>query len=141
MLSTMRFSLVAALILSGAAVAGCGEDIGGPNPITLPPPPPPLALGIDPSAAVIKTGEKLQFRAQGSLVQSVPALFAISWTSSNPQVAEVTALGLLTAKGLGSTVVTVTIAGQSASANVLVESNVPRQGPNPRRRMPLSAGQ
>jgi hypothetical protein len=141
MLSTMRFSLVAALVLSGVAVAGCGDDIGGPSPIPVPPPPPPLALGIDPSTAVIKTGENLQFRALGSLVQSVPALFAIAWTSSNPQVAEVNTLGLLTAKGLGSTVVTVTIAGQTASANVVVESNGTRQGPNPRRRMPLSAGQ
>ena len=136
MLKASRFSLVAALIVVGAATAGCGEEEMGPSPIPEGPGTPVPALGIDPTIAYIMSGEKLQFEALGSLAQSVPAEFALTWTSSNPEVGEVDSGGLLSSRAPGSTVVTVTIAGQSASAHVFVGSNTPPQGPKQRRNLP-----
>jgi hypothetical protein len=119
---------MALLTLSSVAAAGCGDEDIVTGPPIVEPETPLAALGIEPSAAVIKSGERIQFRALGSMAQGAPALFAFTWTSSNPEVAEVSPLGLLISKAVGSTVVTVTIAGQSAKANVVVTSNVPGEG-------------
>jgi Bacterial Ig-like domain (group 2) len=136
MLNATRISLAAVLMLSWASCEG-SDGVTGP-PAVVPEAPAP-ALGIEPGAALIKNGEKLQFRALGTLVQAVPALFAITWATSDPQVAEINSLGLLTAKGIGSVRVTVTVAGQSASANVVVTANASGDGPGYGRNRPQSS--
>ena len=49
---------------------------------------------------------------------------AVSWPSVNPQVASVSATGLVTAVGAGSTTIVATASGHSASATITVNQPI-----------------
>jgi hypothetical protein len=127
-----RISLAAILVLGGAAACDNSPVATGPTAVE-PAEPAGPALAIEPGAAVLNIGESLQFRAFGTMVQTIPALFAMTWTSSDPTIAEVNTLGMLSAKALGAIQITVTVAGQSATANIVVAPAGPDDGPRPNR--------
>ena len=70
--------------------------------VTTPPPPPlPAAVAITPQTGTLAAGQTLQFSATGGTAP-------YTWSSANPATATVSATGLLTAVGAGTSTVTVT---------------------------------
>lgn len=84
-------------------------------------PAPVASLTVTPSAATLPVGQTTQFSytafnaAGGALVGR-----SVTWTSSSPAVATVSASGLVTAVAMGTATVTVTSEGKSALAAVTV---------------------
>lgn len=83
-----------------------------------------LSVGIDPAAAVVFTGKTLQLTARVVDAEGNPLTRALTWASSQPGVATVTANGLV--RGLGEGISTITVAsnGVVGAANITVRIQV-----------------
>ena len=102
------------LLCALAVLAGCGGNSTEPNG--------PANITLDPPS--------LSFNAIGQTQQLSPTVTdqqgnaitdaAVSWTSSDPEVASVSSSGVVTAAGSGSTQVTATAGSASAIAEVTV---------------------
>ncbi|MDO5116467.1 MAG: Ig-like domain-containing protein, partial [Synergistaceae bacterium] len=73
---------------------------------------------LDRASAVLAKGDTLALTATVTPGNAYDK--AVSWTSGNPEVATVSAGGLVTATGSGSTAITAAAGGQSASCTVTV---------------------
>jgi uncharacterized protein YjdB len=84
------------------------------------------SISLSPSALQLQVGGSQQLQATvrdagGNLVSNA----AVSWSSSNPGVASVSATGLASAVGAGSAVITATSSGVSSAASVSVANPPP----------------
>ncbi|MDO5115586.1 MAG: MBG domain-containing protein [Synergistaceae bacterium] len=77
---------------------------------------------LDRASAVLAKGDTLALTATVTPGNAYDK--AVSWTSGNPEVATVSAGGLVTATGSGSTAITAAAGGQSASCTVTVLKTV-----------------
>ncbi len=115
---TPRFLLLAAII-----AAGCG---GEPNAPQGPSGPPPVALlSVTPGSATLIPPQTNQLTA--SVLDAAGNVLtdrAITWSSSAPAVATVSASGLLTAVAAGTATITATSEGKSGSAAITVVPSV-----------------
>jgi hypothetical protein len=84
-----------------------------------------LSLAVDsvplPAVVGLGVGEQLPLRANAVDVEGVPVTGrTVGWTSSNPDVADVTAQGVVTARTPGQARVTGIVGGRAASITLLV---------------------
>ncbi len=93
--------------------AGCGSEPIGP-----PPPPPPLPLvAVAPSTLRLGLSESVQLRVT---VATTLAGDPVTWSSSNPAIAEVTPAGMVRATGIGVTEIKATVRSEVGKAVVTV---------------------
>jgi hypothetical protein len=115
-----RLRIVSALLI---ASAGCG---GGTEPSPPPPPPPPPApvvttVAVTSPAPSVLIAETLQLAATvRDQNGAVMAGKTVTWNSSNPAVATVSASGLVLGLAAGSVTVTASVDGKSGSTSVSV---------------------
>ena len=76
-------------------------------------------ISLNESSATLKIGETLQLSAE---ITPIDAYDAITWSSSNPEVAAVDNAGVVTAVAGGTTVIKVTAGSATAECNVKVIS-------------------
>ncbi len=81
-----------------------------------------VSFGPDPFDIGLGAHIHLDPHALDSINQSVAGCAAVAWSSSNPSAASVDGRGLLTTGALGSTTVTASVAGKTASAVVRVSN-------------------
>lgn len=101
------------LLTSILLVAGCGDDTGtGPVPVT----------GIDVVAAsdVIVVGRSMQLDVDGRGAGGESVPLGGSWSTSDPDVADVSAAGIVTGRGEGEAVITAAAAGHEARLTMRV---------------------
>jgi uncharacterized protein YjdB len=94
-----------------------------PGPTDPPPPPPGLArIEVTPTGVTfVSLGETAQLSAAGRTASGAPATLGhLTWQSRDPAVASVSATGVVTATGDGSTQVTVSSGTVTAEAGVTV---------------------
>lgn len=113
---TRRVPVLAALLLA-ACGGGGGDDgpTGGSGVASVSLNAPSLSMLVGRTDQLVATAKD----AQGATLPSAPAA---TWTSSNNAVATVNSTGLVTAVTVGTTDITATILGRSASARVTVSS-------------------
>ena len=126
-----------ALALVGLLVYGCGNDYtpdvtapggsgGGGGSVGSP-------IGVFPSSAVLDRGQSVQLAARhlsfaGATIDSR----LVTWSSSNPTVAQVDLNGLVTAATAGSAIITaLSNEGQSSDAMIQVRPKGPKPPPPP----------
>ncbi|MGH7594402.1 MAG: Ig-like domain-containing protein, partial [Gemmatimonadales bacterium] len=98
-----RSALAAGVVALG--LAACGDNV------TVQPPPPPsgggvTAVNVTPANATVGVGQTIQLAA--SVIADSGVSTALNWTSSNAAIATVSASGLVTGVGLGTTTVIAT---------------------------------
>ena len=82
----------------------------------------PNTIVITPSSeTLVAIGETVQLRAtvKDEKAQTVPGA-SVTWQSSNPAVASVNSLGLVTARGSGTVTITVTSGSRTATATITI---------------------
>ena len=103
----------AALLPLALLIAACGESTAPPSPIA--------AVAIVPDSVEVVVNGTVQLRAaMWDAAGRAARDRAVTWTSSNPTVATVSPTGLVTTAFRGSTTITVTCEGRSATAVVVV---------------------
>ena len=114
--------LIAAGVLAVVAGLACSSDS-----LTDPNAPPGLALKLTPSADTIFVGDTISNASPLALVLSATSLGrpvqapkGVEWTSSNPAVAFVSTGGVVTAVGVGATIVTARVNDDRATATIVV---------------------
>lgn len=132
-----RMAVLLTLCIVGVATeSACGGGSESTSPVSPPPPPPPPPPPAPPPAGVVNSitlDYTTPLLARGQMLQLQPTLRdaagnvlaarAIAWSSSDPSVALVGAsapTGNLTAGSAGSTTITATVDGKSATAAVTV---------------------
>ena len=115
----MRIATTIALAL----LAGCGDD--AQNPVDPPPAPRPTTLSVTPDTATFATlGDSLQLTAhvadQFGQSMDVP----VTWSSSDPAVASVSAFGWVTATGNGVADIRASAGSVSDAAAVVVDDPI-----------------
>lgn len=105
--------LAATLLVAAFAVAGCDSSTGNDNSVE--------SLVVNPVAQTLVIGQKKQLvasptTASGKLIEGKTA----TWSSATPAVATVDANGLVTAVGGGTSVITATLGGLTATSTVNV---------------------
>jgi len=103
----------AALLPLALLMAACGEPTAPPQPVA--------AVTIQPESVEVVVHGTVQLTAalwdaSGSAISA----WAMTWASSDPAVATVSPAGLVTTLVAGSTTITVTCEGRSATAVVVV---------------------
>ena len=85
------------------------------------------AINIAPLNSTLGMGQVYQFIATAILATggSNDISNSVSWTSSNTAVATINSSGLVTAIGPGTTIISATVAGQSASTTLVVGTATP----------------
>jgi len=101
--------------LALSVLIGCDESITNPQP-TPPPPLPPL-VSIQPQLVRLEGSETHQLEAT---VAAELSGVEITWSSTNPAVADVSPTGLVVAGQAGSALITVQVGTASATAIVMV---------------------
>lgn len=117
-----------ALAAALPALACHGEVTAPPPPVTRPGTPTVVRIELSYSAVTLRAGHTLGVGAEAVLATGarVPLGNAVTWWSSAPDVAEVTADGLVIARAVGTAEVSAAYAGRSASVPVVV---LPAEGP------------
>jgi photosystem II stability/assembly factor-like uncharacterized protein len=101
-----------------AVCAGCSSNQPPTAPVVIPP---LSAVIVTPDSAVLKVGDRTTFTATALDTAHQPAgSIPFSWSSSDPKVATVDALGRVTATGEGIALVVAAAGGRSDTATVLV---------------------
>jgi uncharacterized protein YjdB len=106
-----------------ATITATSEGKTGTSTITVtaPPPTPVATVAVSPSSVNLTIGGTQQITATPQDAQgNALAGRAVTWQSGNTQVATVTAAGLITAVGAGSTTVTATSEGKTGTVSVTV---------------------
>lgn len=106
---------VASLLL--AASAGCDSGFVDPGPS-----PPPPAVSVAPATLRLGLNQGIQLQLN---VSQALAGETVTWSSSNPAVAEVSATGMVRTIGLGFAVITATVGKESAVSRVAVLETAP----------------
>ncbi len=110
-----------ALALIVVMMTGCGGDGGN----TSAPPTPHVAdIAISPPNATLRTGATLQLSAEARDRDgnALPQL-EVTWSSRSPSIASVSNAGLVTASSAGTTTISATIGGVTASTNLTVQAS------------------
>lgn len=110
------------LLVLGVLALGTGCDRKSPVAPSGPPPPAVTSLVITGADAVL-TGLSATYTATATLSDGATQTGTTTWSSSNPFVATVDAAGRLEGRAHGSTTVTATYIGRSASKTVQVVNN------------------
>jgi uncharacterized protein YjdB len=114
---------VTAVAPGTATITATSEGKTGTSTITVtaPPPTPVATVAVSPSSVNLTIGGTQQITATPQDAQgNALAGRAVTWQSGNTQVATVTAAGLITAVGAGSTTVTATSEGKTGTVSVTV---------------------
>jgi hypothetical protein len=108
--------LLAALLLLALAACGGDDDPTRPEPVEVD------RIELTPfQAALFDVGTSRRFTARARTSAGAPVSdVAITWSSSNPDVATVTSSGLATATGFGSTVISARADGVTGRATLVV---------------------
>lgn len=119
-------SRLAFLSLALGAIS-CSDPVASPSSSSPPLPPvtePARSIRVDPSGASLRVAETIELHATflGNSVTSPPT---VSWSTSDSNIASVSADGLVTAKAPGSVSLTATAGGLSAS--IVVSVRGPRE--------------
>lgn len=123
-----RYCLLAlAVVLAFGTILSCGDD---PPSVTIPPidPSVPTTLSVTPESVVFTAvGDTARLTARvrdqnGNVLTGV----TVSWASTDPSVASVTASGLARAAGDGTATITAVAGGAVDSADVSVRRDVAR---------------
>lgn len=113
-LAAFTASLCAVLAIS------CGEgepDISGPDPVA--------SLALSPVAATLDVGQTLQLTlVVRDARRDILTDRSVTWTTSEPEIAVVSSSGLVTGLRQGSSGVTATAEGKSATTRVTVQNSV-----------------
>jgi uncharacterized protein YjdB len=118
-----RISSRGRFILAAAILAGCGGEAAGPTPTTGLK---SIALSA-PTSLLTALGQTVQITAQGRDAGGSPvALDTISWTSSNPVVAPVSATGVVTALSNGGVQITARQGSVSSVITITVTQRLTR---------------
>lgn len=120
------FALPAFALATTLALGACGGG-GGDGPTTPPPPPPPAVAVVELSATSIELAPSATSQLTATARSAAGAAItdrAAAWSSASTTVATVSAAGLVTGVSDGTTSVSVTIDGRSASAAVTVRTPV-----------------
>ena len=96
--------------LAALVAVGCAD-----NGIVSPPPPPPNELTIAPASVLLAEGGTMQL-----LVRPDRRAAVVTWSTSDPRVAEVSSTGLVTGHRLGSAQVIAHAGSETATARVVV---------------------
>ncbi|MGQ0703176.1 MAG: Ig-like domain-containing protein [Gemmatimonadales bacterium] len=116
---TVQLCLAGGLV----ALAACSSGGTGPNPPPAPPPPPPPApvasVTVTPNQATIEVGQTTTLSAQPKDANGNPLSRAVTWSSSNNQIASVNA-GLVTAVAPGNATISATSEGKTGEAAITV---------------------
>lgn len=107
----------AAALVAASLLAACGSSGGSTDA----PPAPVAGVTVTLTASSLTVGQTTQARA--TLVDASGNVLTgrtVTWSSANPAVAAVNALGLVTAMGEGTTSITATSEGKSGGASATV---------------------
>ena len=96
-----------------------------PPPTEPPPSPTVAAIVLTPTSASILRGATTQLTAQARDAAGQPLNVEITWASSNPTVASVSATGLVTGLSAGGATVTASAGGQTAASSITVTLPAP----------------
>lgn len=115
-----RLARAAAPAIALAAIQACGSDDGpmGPEPGLE-----PASIELQAGSPMFAIGAMQEIRAAVRDAAGAPVSgVSLTWTSSHPGVATVTGAGIVTATGHGSSVITVSAGGLSATTSVTVNA-------------------
>jgi len=123
-MSNARSALTAALL---ALAVACGSDSTTTDPGTKPPPAASVAsVDVSPTSAEVITGHTSKLNATPrDAAGNALAGRAVSWTSSNANVASVDNSGSVTGVAAGNATITATSDGKSATATITVKTDAP----------------
>jgi Bacterial Ig-like domain (group 2) len=115
----MKVARAALLVLMLLLQACGGGSEGEATPATpAPPVPPPAAANF----TLLPARVGLLVAGQGAM-RTLRASAAVSWSSSNPAVAEVDSTGLVTARTAGRALISATVGAQTRTAAVAVHAS------------------
>jgi uncharacterized protein YjdB len=120
--------LVTARSAGTATITATADGLRGTASVTVTTPPTLTSITLSPSDANLAPGETVQFTATGHYGSTTSApLDSAAWSSSDESAVTVTASGLATAVGEGtSATITATVDGISGTAPVTVSMATPR---------------
>ena len=123
-MSNARSVLVAAIL---ALAMACGSDSTATDPGTKPPPAASVAsVDVSPQSAEVITGHTSKLNATPRDAAGNALLGrAVSWTSSNANIASVDNSGLVTGVAVGNATITAMSEGKSAAATITVKTDAP----------------
>lgn len=129
-IATVAGGVVTAIAPGAVTISATSGGKTGSTPLEVLPQPGAIDLHLDPPGDFsLQLGDKTTLNVQMTLVGTLPpGGLATAWTSSNPAIATVAtsgAQGLVTAVSLGTTTVTVTAYGKTASVVVTVVAKSP----------------
>src|SRR6266566_6292363 len=109
--------LVTGVVVGSATITATSEGQSGTAAITVPAPAPVASVSVSPATVSVQVGQTVQLVATPKDANGNPLTGrTITWGSSNPAVATVTASGLVTGLVVGSATITATSEGQSGSS-------------------------
>ena len=120
--------LVTGQVAGTATITAASEGQSGTAAITVTPPAPvPVAtVSVSPAAASIPAQGTVQLTATPKDANGTPLVGrAVTWASSNPSVATVSAAGLVTGQVAGTATITAASEGQSGTAAITVTAPAP----------------
>ncbi len=117
---------VRGIVALGVIAIGCGDD-----PPRAPTQPTPLArtvsaLVIEAPSTMLEVGQTVMLTARASYSDGSDGTVVAGWQSSDPAVATVDVLGLVTAVGAGTSSITATSGGHMAAVDIHVEEPLGR---------------
>lgn len=127
--SLSRYAISFLACVAALPALACHSDVTAPPPpVNQPGPPSVVRIELSYSAVTLRAGHTLGVGAEAVLATGarVPLGTGVTWSSTAPEVAEVTADGLVIARAEGTAQVTATYAGRSAWVPVIV---LPAEGP------------
>jgi Bacterial Ig-like domain (group 2) len=112
----VRSIVILSVFAGSVSVAGCGGN-GGSSSVE----PRLVSISISPSGGTINKGDNLQFAVTGTFSDGgQKPLTSVTWTSSNPGVATVTAAGLAAGVSQGNTTIQVSSGSVNTSVTLTV---------------------
>ena len=106
------------ILMLGLAAVSCDENIPGADPII-----PVSEIVLDHQTIEIDTGDS-DVRLSAQVYPENATFKTVTWASSNPEIVEVDASGVLTGKSAGNAVVTATSEDGNASASCDVKVSI-----------------
>jgi uncharacterized protein YjdB len=98
------------------------DGVSGQVTVTVDPPPQPPAatVRVIPGFSLLQRGKDLQLRAEVRAADGTLLQKAVTWSSSNSGIANVTSNGLVKSKRTGTVTITAAVDGKSGSAIVVI---------------------
>ena len=106
----------ATVCLLGVVVAGCDSAITQPQQ---PPPPPLTVVTVTPIALTLGVGQTKQLLA--NVIRPGPIAPGVLWTTSDATVAQVSSIGVVTARKIGVAEISARAGSATGTASVTVQ--------------------